>query len=429
MKIRFFNAKIADLDEFTIYKGELIVEDGLITYAGPSYNGASALWDREIDANGNLLLPGFKNAHTHTPMTFLRSHADDLPLQEWLHQVVFPMEAQLKSEDMYWLSKLAIMESLTSGITTNFDMYFHPDVLAKASVECGFRTVFCGTVNGEFSYEAIEQLKKNFLELNNYHELIGFQLGFHAEYSTSRDMLEAIADLAQKYHAPVFSHHSETKREVEDCIKRNQKTPTKYLFDLGLFAYGGGGHHCNYMTEEDLDIFLSKNMSVITNPASNAKLASGIAPLVRIKEKGINLGIGTDGVASNNCMDMFREMFLATALQKLKEENASALGADYVLRSAVEGSAKAMGLENCISLKEGNLADLIMIDLSQPNMQPVNHMLHNLVYSGSKQNVKLTMINGKILYEDGAFYINAEQQEIYQKCNEIIRRIEREIYP
>ena len=197
----------------------------------------------------------------------------------------------------------------------------------------------------------------------------------------------------------------------------------QYLDSLGKFEYGGGGYHGVYLTEEDMDIFEKHKLSVVTNPASNMKLASGIAPIARLMERGINLAIGTDGPASNNCLDMFREMFLVTGLAKLREKDAAAVDADEVLRMATVGGAKAMGLEECDTLKAGKLADLIMIDLHQPNMQPLNNISKNLVYSGSKQNVILTMVNGKILYESGEFRIGDKPEEIYDWANRIINRI------
>ena len=201
---------------------------------------------------------------------------------------------------------------------------------------------------------------------------------------------------------------------MEQCIARTGMTPTAYLDSLGMFEYGGGGFHCVHMTEEDLRIFQKRGLSVVTNPGSNTKLASGIAPIRRMMELGINIGIGTDGPASNNCLDMFREMFLTTGLAKLREKDAAVVDAGQVLYMATAGGAKACGLNECDALAEGKLADLIMIDLHQPNMQPLNNIAKNLVYSGSKQNVKLTMVNGRILYENGEFFVG-EIRNIFMK--------------
>ena len=424
MRIRFKNARILTMEEpIEIIKGELHVEDQKISYVGETVSDdhLQGEFDRVIDAQGNLLMPGFKNAHTHSAMTFLRSYAEDLPLKEWLFDKVFPMEAKLTPQDIYDLSVLAIMEYVTSGITANFDMYMSPDQGAKASVDCGFRTVICGSANN-FGGSAQSQ-RKEFETLGGYHELISYILGFHAEYTTSRELMQDISDLANELKTPVFLHNSETKEEVEGCLERYGMTPTAFLDSIGMFRYGGGGFHCVHMSEEDLKIFKERNLYVVTNPGSNTKLASGIAPIEEMLKADIPIAIGTDGPASNNCLDMFKEMFLVTGLQKLQKMDAQAVSAQEVLKMATVNGARAMGLSQCDTLAEGKYADLIMIDLHQPNMQPMNNIEKNLVFSGSKQNVKLTMVNGRILYENGTFYIGKEPEDVYRKANEIIARM------
>ena len=421
MNIRLYNARILSMQAGSgIEEGEVWVKGSHIAYTGPRKD-TETVWDREIDVKGNVVMPGFKNAHTHSAMTFLRSYADDLPLLDWLDKQVFPMEAKLTPVDMYHLSRLAVMEYVTSGITANFDMYMDPASVAKASADCGFRTVLCGAMNN-FS-QSLKEEEQWYKELNSYHELISFSFGAHAEYTTSMELLQGLAGLARKYKAPVYLHNSETREEVEQCIGRYGKTPTALLDSLGIYDYGGGGYHCVHMTEEDLDIFTEKGLYVVTNPGSNTKLASGIAPIRKMMDKGIPIAIGTDGPASNNCLDMFREMFLVTGLAKLREHDASAVDASEVLRMATVNGAHAMGLKDCDVLAEGKCADLIIIDLHQPNMQPLNNITKNIVYSGSKQNIVLTMVNGNVLYENGTFHIGAEPEEEYAKANEIIGRM------
>lgn len=433
MNIRFYNAKILLTKEdksFEILEGELWVKGNEICYIGDGsreekvYEGLALpviLWDREIDVKGNLLMPGFKNAHTHSGMTFLRSMADDLPLQEWLFEKVFPKENQLQEEDLYWLTALANLEYLTSGITSQFDMYFFQEQVAKACVDMGFRVVQTKGLNNFGG--TVAELEEMYLKLNDYHELSSYILGFHAEYTTSRELMEGVAGLVQKYRAPMFVHNSETKQEVEECRERWGMSPTQLFDSMGMYDFGGGGYHCVWFDEKDIDIFARKNLSVVTNPGSNAKLASGIAPLKEMWERGINIAIGTDGPASNNCLDMFKEMFLVSSLTKLREMDAAAMNGDDVLYMATAGGAKAMGLSDCDRLAVGKKADIIMIDLMQPNMQPVNNITKNLVYSGSKQNVKMTMINGRILYEDQKFHVNLDVPEIYRKANEVVARM------
>lgn len=422
MKTRIYHARILTMEPGTeIIEGEIQIDGERIVYVGPEKPQQGETWDREIDARGNVVMPGFKNAHTHSAMTFLRSFADDLPLQEWLYEQVFPMESKLTEEDVYWCAILANMEYLTSGITSNFDMYLKNEANARASRDTGFRTVLCGSIN-DFG-GTVGEIEEEYLQFNNFDPLISYQLGFHAEYTTKKEILEEMAALSQKRKAPVYTHNSETKKEVEGCVERYGVTPTVLFDQLGLLEYGGGGFHCVHMTEQDLEICRDKKIWVVTNPASNMKLSSGIAPIQKMLDQGIGLAIGTDGPASNNCLDMFREMFLVTALQKLQEEDAAAMDAMEVLRMATVGGAHAMCLPECDTLAAGKYADLIMIDLQQPNMQPLNHIAKNLVYSGSKQNVKLTMVNGKILYEDGQFRIGVDPAEVYQRVNASIERM------
>jgi 5-methylthioadenosine/S-adenosylhomocysteine deaminase len=422
MKLRFYNARmlIRENDSFKIINGELCTENDIIEYIGSKRN-SNIKFDREINLDGNLIIPGFKNAHSHSPMTFLRSYADDLPLKNWLYDRVFPMEAKLNPDYIYTFTKLAVMEYLTSGITSCFDMYCQPQAIADSASDCGFRIVLCGEINNYV--ETIETIEDNYNKFNSYNPLVSYQLGFHAEYTTSYQILKDIASLSQKYKAPVFMHNSETLNEVNECIDRYGTTPTALFNSIGMFEYGGGGFHCLYMSEEDLNIFSKKKLWAITNPSSNLKLASGIAPLSEMLKRNINLALGTDGSASNNCLDMFREMFLATALQKIYEKDASAFPAEKVLEMAVKGSAEAMGLYNCNEIETGKKADLAIINMHTPNMQPENNIIKNIVYSGSKSNIKMTIVNGKILYEDGEFYIGENAEKIYSESLEIMLKI------
>lgn len=434
MNIRLYNARVLTMEEGReIFLGEIWIKDERIVYVGDGQGTehiyeelgvACLIWDREVDCNGNLLMPGFKNAHTHSGMTLLRSYADDLPLDEWLNTQVFPVEAKMTAEDIRELDKLAVLEYLTSGITAVFDMYLTPESIAESFDYMGMRCVQVGAVNN-FS-QSLELVEEMYQKLNKPNSLQSYMLGFHAEYTCSKELLQGIAELARKYKAPVFTHMAETKAEVEGCKERYGMTPVEFLDSLGIFNYGGGGYHCVHMTDKDIAIMKEKGLYAVTNPGSNTKLASGIAPISDYLKTGVPVAIGTDGPASNNCLDMFREMFLATGLAKLRESDASAVGAMEVLKMATVNGAHAMGLKDADKLMSGKLADIIMIDLNQPNMQPLNNVAKNLVYSGSKQNVAMTMINGQILYENGKFFIPEAPETIYQKANEIIDRIRKE---
>lgn len=266
--IRFHNGRVLSFKNgFEITDDEVWTDGSEIIYTGKSLDKKA---DREIDLNGNLLMPAFKNAHTHSAMTFARSLADDLPLQPWLFDMIFPMEAKLNENDIYTLSRLAFLEYLSSGISACFDMYYFPEAMAKASVDAGFRTVMCGAINN--FKESVSLLNEYYQKYNSYNELISYRLGFHAEYTTSKELMSSIASLADKHRAPVFMHSSETKSEVDDCIERYGKTPTELFEELGLFNYGGGGFHSVWMSDNDLEIYKKHNVWAIVNPGSNLSL-------------------------------------------------------------------------------------------------------------------------------------------------------------
>lgn len=428
MNLRFYNARILTMEEEKgkdcdlreIFFGEVHVKDSKISYVGKETNTALK-FDREIDCKGNLLMPGFKNAHTHSGMTAMRSYADGLPLKEWLETKIFPMEANMSGDDVKLLSKLAIMEYLTSGITAAMDMYLTPYTIADAFTECGMRIVQVSGIN-KFG-PSIEEFEDRFLKINGKNPLSTQLMGFHAEYTCDKELLTKLSDLAHKYKQPMYTHNSETKVEFDECVGRYGVSPTVFLDSLGLFDFGGGGYHCVYLTDEDIEIFKKHDMSVISNPGSNTKLASGIAPIQKFIDSGLNVALGTDGPSSNNCLDMFREMFLVTGLAKLRENNASAVDALTVLKMATKNGSKAMLLDDCDVLAKGKQADMIMIDLCKPNMQPLNDIARNIVFSGSKQNVKMTMVAGKILYEDGKYNIGIDEETVYKEANDIITRL------
>ncbi len=425
MKIRIVNARILTMEEGSeIFQGEIQISGSRITYVGAPVE-TQEVFDRVIDAKQNLVLPGFKNAHTHSAMTFLRSSADDLPLLEWLNEQVFPFEAKLTADDIYWLSKLAILEYATSGITAVMEMYMEPEAIAQSFEEMGMRIVQVGAANNfSQSTELVEHWLKT---LNNQSELTSFRIGFHAEYTCSEDFIERIADIAARHKEPVFTHISEGQPEVDECIGRYGMTPVAFLVKKGIFQYGGAGYHLVHTTPGDIELLKENGIAVVTNSGSNMKLASGTAPIEDYLKAGIPVAIGTDGPASNNCLDIFREMFLTTGMAKLRAGSAAALPAREVLKMVTCSAARIMTIPDADVLAPGKLADLVMIDLNQPNMQPINKIDCNLVYSGSKQNVMMTMVHGKVLYDqfDGRqhFHFPQEPEEIYETCQKIRDRI------
>lgn len=413
--IKFTNGLVLD-KYFNIIKEDVFVDGDSIVAIGEYDKTADTVYD----LNGNLLMPSFKNAHTHSAMTFGRSFADDLPLQPWLYDKIFPLEAKLTPQDIYDLSMLAFLEYLTSGTSACFDMYYFPEMMAKASVDFGFRTVMTSGLNN--FKECVNAVEDYYNKFNNYDSLVSYKLGFHAEYTTDKKLIKGIAKLAEKYQAPVFTHASETKSEVEDCIKRNGMSPTKYLDSLGIFNYGGGAYHSVWIDDEDIEIYKEKGIWAVINACSNAKLASGIAPVSKLLKSGVKVAVGTDGASSNNALDMFREMYTICATQKLNDKDAASTDANDILKASTIGSAKCMGLSDCDVIDVGKKADLIVIDMHRPSMQPINNITKNLVYSGGKDIVKMTMINGKILYDNGEFK-NIDIEKIYANAQAVIDRI------
>lgn len=421
MKIRLYNARILSMvEKEAVFAGELHVEDNRITYVGNSENAPKAAFDREIDCEGNVLMPGLKNCHTHSGMTAFRSLADDLNLQDWLTNEIFPREAKMSGDDCYWLTKLAILEYLTSGVTAIEDMYLTPETIATACQEMGMR---CELVSGLNKFgPTLEVLEERYNSLNGKYPLVGFKMGVHAEYTCDKELLTNVSELVHKYRAPLYVHMSETKTEVDECIGRYGMTPVAFFDSLGLFDFGGVIYHGVWTTAEDWEIMKKRGIMVVTNPGSNCKLASGIAPVNDYIREGITVAIGTDGPSSNNALDMFREMYLTSVLGKVREMDPLAVPATEVLKMATVNGSKTLEHKDTDVLAEGKLADIIMINLNDPAMQPILDIPNNIVYSGGKNIVKMTMIDGKILYENGEF-IGIDKQEIYDKSEAIMEKL------
>ena len=413
----FTNARILSMQDDKIIFGELLVKDNRIAFIGEKYTGEKV--DKVIDCEGNLLMPGFKNAHAHTAMVFARSASDDLSLHDWLFNCIFPMEEKFVDDDIYHLTKCGILEYLTGGITAVSDMYFHVPEIVRASEEMGIRNVIVATSLAE----PVSLLRERYKELNKKDSLISYKLGIHAEYTTPKERIIEIANLAKELKAPCALHIGETESDVQGCVDRYGETPIKLLASLGFFDYGGIAYHANYFTDEEIKICKEKDIRIVTCPASNAKLASGICPVSKYLEAGLTIGVGTDGPASNNSLDMFKEMYLVSALQKLSYKDASKMDGFEVLKMATVGSANVLGLKECDVLAVGKYADIIMIDLKNPAMQPLNNIAKNIVYAGSKDIVKMTMVNGKILYFDHKFLLNEDIDAIYKKAQEITDRL------
>ena len=413
MRTRYYNALILTGESKDVREGEMWVTDDRIEAVVFDGRKSEELFDAEYDCGGDLLMPSLKDAHTHTAMTFSRSLADEFELNDWLFKAIFPREAKLTAEHVYWFTLLGFAENIMSGTTACFDMYMFPESVAKAAVESGIRNVFCGSPN---DFGGMDLIEERYLKFNEYDPLVSYKMGFHAEYTTNENNLKFISDLAHKYEAPVFTHISETSAEVEGCKERYGITPAVLFDKLGIFDFGGGGFHCVWFTDEDRDIFKKRNLWSVFNACSNLKLASGITPVYKFIEKDMNIAIGTDGAGSNNALSMFREMYLDTVLSNVETNNAAAVDPFKILKAGTSGGALCMGLNESDVLAEGKKADVIMIDMNKPSMQPENNVVRNIIYSADNSVVKMTMIDGKILYEDGQ-YKTIDLDEVIRECN------------
>ena len=409
MKILLKNARILKMDNSPILKGDILINGNIIEKIDCKIDEKV---DQEIDCEGNILLPGFKNAHSHTAMTFLRGGGKDLPLQEWLFTYCFPREDKLTPSDVYYASKVGLIEYIQGGITACLDQYFFPLELGRASEEIGFRTVLQGTYN---SFTSKEDLIRFYKEKNG---LVTYQFGVHAEYTSDDELLINVGEAVKEVKAPFYTHISETEKEVKDCYERHGVSPVKYFADKGLFDYGGGGYHCIYFSDEDIKIFKEKNVAIITCPGSNKYLNDGVCPVQKYFDLGFDVAIGTDGPASNYDLDMFMEM-------RLIHENNPNIPAYEILKMATRNGSIAMRLNNCDILAEGKLADIIMLDSNL--ISDKIDIAQSIVENGMKTSVKMTMIDGKILYMDGKFFLGEEISKMYENCEKVKERINGEI--
>ena len=412
------------MDGSPILFANLVVDNNKIAYIG-SDSDKYGPFDRVIECNGNIIMPGFKNDHTHNGMTFLRSKADEDNLQDWLFGQCIPREKLLKPEDIYHLTKVALLEQISGGITSCLDQYFHIQYHIKACEELGFRGVIQEFADDGFG---AKELVENFNKVNSKEGLVRLSIGMHSEYTSSLNNVEETAKAVKQVKTRFQTHLAETQLEVDNCFKNRGMSPVEYFDSFGLWDNGGVCFHAIYLTDKDIEICKKKNIALVTCPVSNLKLNSGIAPIKRYLDEGLLVGIGTDGPASNNSLDMFKEMVFVINLAKLKTNDPNALNAYDVLKMATVNGAKLMGLDNCDTLEVGKYADIIELDMSKPCMQPINNVINNIVYAGSKDIVKLTMINGKIVYEDGKFFINEDIESIYEKAQEITDRIDKEFF-
>ncbi len=367
---------------------------------GQKYNGLN-----------KLLMPGMYNAHGHSTMTLLRGYAENLPLQRWLSEMVWPFEGNIIPDAALPASYLSIAEMLRFGTVSFSDMYVWDDERLQAVTESGIKAnlshgVLAFDPNVEYkntpSYSVCDKLVDDYNGAADGR--IKIELAPHAEYDVSEKVIRGIAEHALEKGVGIQIHVSETKSEHEECMQRhNGMTPTAYLESLGLLDSPTTAAHCVWATDEDLQILKNHDASVATCPASNLKLGSGIPNTMRFMSSGINLSIGTDGASSNNSLNLFRDMYLAAIACRGASLNPVGIEAKDVLRAATSGGAYAQRREGCGSIAVGNKADLVVLDLDLPWMQPITDVVNNVVYAATGTEVVLTMVDGKVLYDNGEY--------------------------
>lgn len=404
MNTIFKNAAILKSDG-TITEGCLGVVDNLIAFVGSAPPDFKA--QRAIDCEGNLLLPGLVNAHTHMPMVLFRSIADDMPLWDWLSKRIFPMEDALDGDAAYWAAQLAMAEMIRGGTACVSDMYMYEDEIMQAAALSGIRGLFCRSVVTEEG-SVNKRLEESIRLYNEWHGTqngrIRVCVGPHAEYTCNDETLRKIGEAALKLGCKLHVHVSETYHEHEECKRRHVgKTPVMVLDECGLLHENALLAHCVEVEPGDIALIADKGAHVLHCPQSNLKLGCGIAPVPLMQASRINIALGTDGAASNNNLDMFEELRLAATLHKGITMNATTVTAREALRMATVNGARALGFPSGI-LEAGSLADIILIDTKAPHMLPRTNLLHSAVYSAGAADVLLNMVDGRVLYEHGEFY-------------------------
>lgn len=387
---------------------------------------------REYDGRGKLLMSGFFNAHAHSPMTLMRGYGENLALQDWLTKKIFPFEDKLDSNAVYWGTMLAMAESLKFGIVSTSDMYYFCEDMAEAVAECGAKSNISRSVTnitGE-DPQTLTSMKENTDFYNKYHNTadgrIRVDMSLHGEYTSDARTARVLADCARDAGDVIIHVHlSETKLEHEECKQRHGMTPAAYMEKMGLFDVPALAAHCVYAEDDDMDIFRAKGVTVATNPVSNMKLASGVCNASKVIDKGVNLAIGTDSVASNNSLNFIEEMKTLAISSKVYYADPTLITPKDALRAATSGGAKAQGRTDSGILKVGNKADLIVLDISGPNMHPVHSLINNIVYSCSGGEVIMTMVDGNVLYENGIYSLIDIEKTVYEVEKATQRILER----
>ena len=361
-------------------------------------------------SRGKLFLPGFVNTHSHSGMYLLRGYAENMSLMDWLNNSIFPFEAKLRPEDVYYSTLMSVAEMLRFGIVSTTEMYMPGDSLCRAFIDSGVKANVCHHFVC-FGPESFSDLPASSIYDELFRQYDGFDNGrikveycIHSEYTTTEKVVRDVAAAAKERKAAIHVHISETDGEVEQCRQRHQGLdPVHYLADCGVFDVPVNAAHCVHIDDEDIAIFRERGVSVASCPKSNLKLASGICPVVKLMRAGVNVALGTDSVASNNNLNMLEEIKFLALLHKGINSDPTLITPAQALSMATLNGARAQRRPDCGLIKQGYKADLAAVDIDKTYMRPVHNILNNLIYSSVGSDVYMTMVNGRILYEDGDF--------------------------
>ncbi len=399
------------------FKGDLAIEGKTIKEVGANlqdkYAGFTVLNGRD-----SLVIPGFVNCHTHAAMTMLRGYADDLPLMAWLSEKIWPCEAQLQAEDIYWGTQLAILEMIKSGTTTFADMYFYMEQTAQAVLESGIRASLSrGMVgSGDKAGLALRESEEFIKTWQGKGEgRITCLFGPHAPYTCPPEYLQRVMALADDYGVGLHIHLAETLQEVAEVSQQYGMRPVELLDSIGFFQERHVlAAHCVHLSEKEMEILVKNKVGIAHNPESNMKLASGIAPIPQLLRQGAVVGLGTDGAASNNNLDMLEEMRTCALLHKVATMDPTVLPSRLVLEMATKKGAEALGLREVGSLAPGQKADLLILNLHEPHLTPLHDPVANLVYAAQSADVKTVIIDGKIVMKERQMLTMDEEKILFE---------------
>ena len=397
---------------------DILIEGNVISAIG---DAIQAVQENVIDGRNLAALPGFVNAHTHAGMTLMRGYADDLPVQEWLEQKIWPLENKLTEEDVYWGTKLACLEMIKTGTTFFNDMYWHFHATAQAVEEMGIRAVISAVSIDLFDEDRARQQRQLneqlFRESQKYSGRIQFGLGPHAIYTVSPRSLRWNRDFAEANGCLIHTHLSETREEVQDCLNKHGQRPARYLQKIGFLGTNVIAAHCIWLDDEEIRILKDYDVKVVHNPTSNMKLSSGTFPYRKFRKAGISISLGTDGCASNNNLDMLEEMKFASVVEKMFDQDPTVMPAQEAFEMATKNGAEAFGL-NAGEIAVGKLADIVLIDLRHPSLVPNHNLISNLVFSANGSVVDTTICDGKILMRHKQV---AGEDEIIENAGRVAR--------